>query len=333
MKKKRFTISMKIRIFVVTAVFIVSMSIGLISYYIGIDRIDNYIKRMTFNTAENYASLVDPEYIAELRKTAETEEFQKLRAEAVDKEDDSIIENYLKEKGLWDKYASTRKEMCNYLDNMEDIKYLYIIVLGDSSALYDMYLLDDYDNPLTQTGFFDDREPELKGIDTSKTIEPIITTGEWGWLCSAYAPICDADGNIICHVGCDFDMESIMSQRTSILLCAIFVPLGITVFMLLLTIVYFRLIFTKPVRRIIEESKKFDPQNYVPDDEKETNHYGKAGVIDIYTKKSNEITDIYDIIRATQISFIDYLDDMAKLEKDKQRYLEYPQTGRDRKQG
>ena len=321
MKKKRFTISMKIRIFVVTAVFIVSMSIGLISYYIGIDRIDNYIKRMTFNTAENYASLVDPEYIAELRKTAETEEFQKLRAEAVDKEDDSIIENYLKEKGLWDKYASTRKEMCNYLDNMEDIKYLYIIVLGDSSALYDMYLLDDYDNPLTQTGFFDDREPELKGIDTSKTIEPTITTGEWGWLCSAYAPICDADGNIICHVGCDFDMETIMSQRTSILLCAIFVPIGITVFMLLLTIVYFRLIFTKPVRRIVEESKKFDPQNYVPDDENETNHYGKAGVIDIYTKKSNEITDIYDIIRATQISFIDYLDDMAKLEKDKQRYL------------
>ena len=46
MKKKRFTISMKIRIFVVTAVFIVSMSIGLISYYIGIDRIDNYIKRL-----------------------------------------------------------------------------------------------------------------------------------------------------------------------------------------------------------------------------------------------------------------------------------------------
>ena len=44
-------------------------------------------------------------------------------------------------------------------------------------------------------------------------------------------------------------------------------------------------------------------------------------VLGDFCNYNDEITDIYDIIRATQISFIDYLDDMAKLEKDKQRYL------------
>ena len=116
---------------------------------------------------------------------------------------------------MWQEYEDTRMIMCTFIDNMEDVKYLYLIVLGDKHADYDMYLLDDYDNPLYQTGNYEEREPELNGVDTSKKIETTITTGKWGWLCSAYVPVYDADGNIVCHVGCDIDMEGSMIQRFS----------------------------------------------------------------------------------------------------------------------
>ena len=90
---------------------------------------------------------------------------------------------------MWQEYEDTRMIMCTFIDNMEDVKYLYLIVLGDKHADYDMYLLDDYDNPLYQTGNYEEREPELNGVDTSKKIETTITTGKWGWLCSAYVPV------------------------------------------------------------------------------------------------------------------------------------------------
>ena len=321
MKKKRITIGMKMRIFVTLIVFVISVSIALLSYFINVGQNDSYIKRMTYNSAENYATLVDPEFLSELRKTAESEEFQALRNDASMKDDESAIEKYLKDKGLWDKYAETRKEMCNYLDNMDDIKYLYIIVLGDSSAYYDMYLVDDYDNPLYETGNYQDRESGLIGVDTSKKIEPAINNSKWGWLCSAYAPVCDSQGNIVCHIGCDFDMETIVGERTTQLLIFGLVSLGLTVFAYILTLIIFNLFFTKPFKRITEESKKFDPEKFEPSDDDNID-YNKPGVINLYLKKNDEITDIYEIIRSIQVSFIDFLDDKARLEKDKQRYLD-----------
>lgn len=320
MKKKRITVGMKTRIFVTLIVFIISVSIALLSFIIYFGQNDNYIKRMTYNTAENYATLVDPAFLSDLRKAAESEEFQNLRNDASVKNDEKAIENYLKDKGLWEKYSNTRKQMCNYLENMDDIKYLYIIVLGDSKAYYDMYLVDDFDNPLYQTGNYQSRESELIGVDTSKKIEPVINNSSWGWLCSAYAPVYDADGNIVCHIGCDFDMEPIISQRTNQCLIFGIIALGLCAVAYVLTLIFFRIIFVKPVKLITEESKKFDPEKFVPSDDDKID-YNKAGVIHLYMKKNNEITDIYEMIRSVQINFIDFLNDKAKLEKDKERYL------------
>lgn len=215
---------------------------------------------------------------------------------------------------MWQEYEDTRMIMCTFIDNMEDVKYLYLIVLGDKHADYDMYLLDDYDNPLYQTGNYEEREPELNGVDTSKKIETTITTGKWGWLCSAYVPVYDADGNIVCHVGCDIDMEGSMIQRFSYIIYILISSLVITVIVLIIALIFVNKIFISPLKKITDETRKFDPENNLS--------YDEANVISINMKNRNdEISDIYDVIRTTQMNIIDYLNDMSKLEKDKQRYL------------
>jgi len=59
-----------------------------------------------------------------------------------------------------------------------------------------MYLLDDDENPLYETGYFEVRKAEFAGMDFYKGIPPVISNGDWGWLCSAYAPVYDAQSKV-----------------------------------------------------------------------------------------------------------------------------------------
>lgn len=305
------------RLFVLIVVFSVSIITSLIAYTINVIEMDKYIKRITYNTAENFASLVDVEFLTELRAAAESKEYQKIRTNAEVKKNDTGIEEYLKENDLWEKYSEQRAAMCSYLENMDDIKYLYIIVLGDKNAKQDMFLLDDYDNPLYQTGNYDEREEELKGVDTSEYIEPVINNSStWGNLCSAYAPVYDKNGNIVCHIGCDFDMEPTMNQRIIQLVYYLIAALVVTGIALLICIFLVNRILVKPLRLIIEESKKFKP-----DKDKEMD-YTQAGVLTLSLRNNDEISDIYDSIRNTQMIVIDHINDMLKLEKERQKYIE-----------
>jgi len=48
-----------------------------------------------------------------------------------------------------------------------------------------MYLLDADDVPVYETGYYEEREKEFLGVDAYQEIEPTISNGNWGWLCSA----------------------------------------------------------------------------------------------------------------------------------------------------
>lgn len=313
MLKKKFLISTKMRIFIIAVVLTVSVLITTLSCVISYSQSDSFYKRIAMDSAENFAAFIDGEYLAKLKEVTETKEYQDMRDRAEINNDEKAIETYLKEKGLWDEFVPLRERMCKYMDNMEDIKYLYIIVLGDSEALRDMYLVDDFDNPLYQTGNYQSREPELLGVDTSQHIEPTITTGDWGWLCSAYAPIYDKDGKIVCHVGCDLDMEGIMRDRLIGILIIAGCTIAVTLIVLLIAVIFNHTIFIKPLRRLTDEAKKFKPSKDVT--------YEEAGVVNLYFKHEDEVDEIYEVIKAMQVSIIDFLNDMAKLEKTNENYL------------
>ena len=145
MKSKNWSISFKIRLFVIIVVLSVSLIIAVTSFITNTVQVDNFCKRMSYNSAENFASMTDPEFLAKLREATESSDYQRLREEASKKKDESMIQDYLTEKGLWDQFCQVRKEMCSYLENMDDIKYLYVIVLGNKASYRDMYLIDDFD--------------------------------------------------------------------------------------------------------------------------------------------------------------------------------------------
>ena len=71
---------------------------------------------------------------------------------------------------------------------MTNIKYLYIMSYEGIDATKDMYIIDDSTEPIYESGYYEEREPDFLNYDPSNT-KPTISNGEWGWLCSDYYPI------------------------------------------------------------------------------------------------------------------------------------------------
>ena len=310
-KGKDFSIRKKMYIFVIATVLSVALGTSAIAFKAEADQIDRYYKQNTADNARNFATMVDGDFLRELRDVARTDEFQALHEKAEKEENEALIEDYLRDKGLWDQYSETRDMITSYLENMEGIKYLYIVAHGDRNADHDMYLVDDKENPIYETGYYEEREAELLGMDIARLPEPTISNGDWGWLCSDFKPVYASDGECVCIVGCDIGMDDVMAERKRLFLYLIIGALIFTSVVLALAVLFINRTVVNPLNSMTGEMKKFKPS--------ENLDYEDSGVIDIDIRSNDEISEIYQGIRGMQIRIIDYLKDMLALQKDKQK--------------
>lgn len=310
-KRRFFSIRTKMYIFVIVIVLIAAFGASAIAFTTEADQIDRYYKQNTEDNASNFASMVDGDFLSKLRDVAKSEEFQKLRKKAEKEENEKLIENYLRKKGLWNQYKETRDMITDYLKNMKGIKYLYIIAHGDKDAKQDMYLIDDADNPIYETGYYEEREPELRGMDLTKMPEPKISNGDWGWLCSDFKPVYDSKGKDVCIVGCDIGMDDVMKERQRLLILLVAGTLALIIIVLVAAVLFMNRTVVKPLNRMTGEMKNFTPSEGL--------NYEDAGVIDLNIKSNDEIGEIYHGIRNMQMNIIDYLKDMLVLQEDKER--------------
>ena len=309
--KKRFSIGRKMYLFVIITVLASTFGTAGISHYINANQIDEYYKTLAYATAKNFGALADKEYLSRLKETAMSDEYQELRDRAEEEDNEQLIQDYLENAGLWDGYIETRDLLMNYLTNMKNIRYLYMVACGDASAISDMYMMDDMDSPIYITGYYEVRESEFMGMDTSGNIEPTISHGDWGWLCSAYVPIYAEDGSIICHVGCDVGMDDVMQERQRNMM---YILIGALVFSAVVSmgaVLFIKRIVVNPLNSVTMEMKKFTPAENV--------NYQQAGVVQLDIRSQDEIRDIYQEIRSMQIRIIDYLNDLSVLQKDKEK--------------
>lgn len=308
-KERHFSVGKKVNLFIIFMVFLVSISTAIVTYIIAAKQMERYYKQVTQDTAHNFAAFLDPEFFRQLREVAESEEFQAIRDAAEEANDDTAVDAYLEEHGLLTQYRATQDMLHQYLENMESVKYLYICVLGAADAQYDMYLMDDTDMPDYQIGYYETREDAFFGLDASGEVEPTISVGEWGWLCSAYSPLYDTDGSLICHVGCDFSMDDLMAERQRFLIWILVGAVLITAAVLVVTVLFINDVIIKPIHLLTEEMQKFKPAKNIS--------YQDAGVLNLTFRFKDEIHELYEGIRMMQIRMVDDLNDISALERDK----------------
>ena len=305
------SISTKLYIFIIATVLAVAFGISFLAYRISAEQIDKYYKKVSYDSAQNFASMVDGNYIAKLRKVAEGTEYQEIRNEAEETENDNLVQEYLEKENLWSEYKDIKDKLQSYIENMSSIEYLYIVACGGPNDTQDMYLIDDYTTPLSELGYYEEREEAFYGVDFTKRVEPIISTGDWGWLCSAYAPIYDSNGKVVAQVGCDFGMSDVMNERRTEMFYIIGTAFLLTIIVLAIAVMLIDNMVVKPLDKLTVEMKKFKPENHAD--------YADAGIVNININSNDEINELYDGIRAMQINIIDYLNDVDRLQKDKEK--------------
>ena len=291
--------------FILIILAVVSFGTLLITYTISTKQLDKFYKQSVIDTSKNFSSFVDGDFLKELRDVAESEEYQDIRDKAEILEDEEMVQSYLKEKGLWDKYNDTRNMLQTYLSNAENIKYLYIIVVGDKNATRDMYLIDEMSEPLYSLGMWEDREEDLIGADIINKKTVSISHSTWGWLCSGYAKVTDSQDNYVCMVGCDVDMEDIMHSRKKFLLISVSSVIGLLSLALAVTIFVFNRLIAKPIDTLVNEMNKFDPID--------KDSYDKAHVIKVNRKVRGEFVKIYLSVQKMQTDIIDHMNNIDKL--------------------
>lgn len=306
--RKRITIGQRVYAFIAVAVFLASFGASMIAYRIYSGQIDTYYKNLSLNTAINFASFVDGDYLKKLNDAVMTDEYMELRDAAEEADDEDMIREYLESKGLWDEYDSTRSFLIQYLRNMDDIEYLYIMKLGEAGTNEDVYLIDDDENPLYVTG---STEEDYLAVDgTTGMVMPAISNTDWGWLCSAYAPVFDGKGHLVCHIGCDVSMEEVMASRNRALLYDLLGSAAFTILVMLLAFNYTKQTVIKPLGRITVSMGQFSPSPGAD--------YEKSGVIDLSIRNNDEISDIYHAIQSMQKRIVDYIKDIVTIQKEKE---------------
>lgn len=308
--KVRFTIENKMYIFVTAVVLLVAIGVAALSFMINSTQMERFYKRITSDSAKNYASLADVEYLKEFKAVVMTDEYRQLRDEAEQNDDEEPVISYFKEKGVWDQYVTERNKLRSYMDNIADIKYLYIVLWGDKDSKYNMYLIDGDDVPVYEVGLYEEREEEFLGVDASDEIEPTISDGNWGWLCSAYAPVYDSGGELVCTVGCDLDMEDVIRDRKIFLMYIMITSLILIAVILTGAVFFVNRTVIRPLTRLTEGLKHFDPED--------GKGYDEAGVIKVDVRSNDEIRDIYEETRSMQIRIIDHINSIIKITKEKE---------------
>ena len=305
----RFTLGKKMYIFLTAVVLLAALGVAVLSYTINAEQIEGYKKRLTLDSAKNYTTLADVDYLKKLKSVVSSEEYQQLRDQAEEEENEKLIEDYLNEKGLLEQYEAEREKLRTYVSNISDIKYLYIVVWGDKDSKTNMYLLDSDDVPIYETGYHEEREKEFLDVDAHEETEPEISNGEWGWLCSAYAPVYDHEGELVCTVGCDISMEDVMKDRDSFLKLLVITTVFLIAFVLVGAFIFIRKSVIKPLNRLTEGMKQFDPEGDMT--------YDEAGVIKVDIKSNDEIRDIYEETRSMQIRIIDHINSIIRISQEK----------------
>ena len=300
---KRHSISVRVNLLILLLAIIIGGGLVTAAYLNNSRQVDEFYMNRTSQISSTIASLVYGDDVSKLLKVLLTDEYQTLRTEAEEAEDEGKVRAYLEGKGVLDEIMRLEQRM-DSLRDLQGAKYVYMVsVMGDKGITF-----CDPDEPMTSMGIISQNAGEF-GQDVSNThIEPTVSRTDYGWLCSAYDPVTDGKGNAVCLVGVDIDMTDVMNARHAFLWTILAFTIGVGLIAVTAGIFVMRKTVVKPLKMLSRATDEFaDLKDYTRDK-----------VIDLPIESKDEIGDLYRKTRSMQLSLLDYMDNLASVTMEKE---------------
>ena len=303
--KRRVSLTVKLNALILAIIMILAGGLAAIAYHVNSQRVDQYFKQTTAQDAAAVAAFMDGDYIQTLLDAVQSEEFSEVRSSALESEDEEIIRDWLKQKGLYDRFTQTMETLKTYQEKLS-VRFIYVqSVQGNASVN-----LCDPDEDLLYLGSIEISADEFDMYQSNVRIEPTVSTTEFGWLCSAYEPVIASDGHAAALLGVDIDMNQVMKERRQFLISMLLFSGILMLLSITITIFLMRRIATRPLSMLSKATLGFA-------DSKEG--YTKEDVINLPIHSRDEIGDLYHEIRSMQGRMVEYLDNLTRVTAEKER--------------
>ncbi len=306
MKKKGWTsLTVKLNTLIIIIVLVLSLGLAAFAYRVNSERVDKYYTQTTSNAARAIAAFVDGDKTEELLNAIKTDEFVKIREEAMEADGDQALIEWLQERGLYDTYTSIRAMLKTYKEKL-GAEYVYLQSLEGTQSIN----IVDPDEAVLYTGSYEDTPEGYEEHTTNEHIDSVVSHSEYGWLCSAYEPVVNSKGQNVAIVGVDINMNDVMDERQRFLTTMMVFAAALMIVSSMITVLLMRRIATKPLSMLAKATTGFvDDQT----------GYLKEKIINLPINSKDEIGDLYEEIRGMQGRIVEYLDNLTTVTAEKER--------------
>lgn len=330
-KKRRFSISLKLNIIIISCILVVSIGLTAISYTVYCKKVNS----LYYDKAEKVAAAIAEGYVAfggieDLWNAFNTDEFREVRRQAIEANDDGIIEDWMRNHfafngGVTDSLSGVsdkEKEQYNLygfyiffaemLKEAEDtfgIKSAYMQYVKDGVT----YNFIDPDEPLRIIGTEEEPIEAFSEYKGNETIPATIYQYNGEWLCTACEGVAlNEDDNTInvCQVGVDIDMNDVVTERYYFLLNSALFIIILMVLAIIVSVIITRKLIIKPIKELSDGTTGFAAGD---------KGFNYDDVINLPINSKDEIGDLYTEIQSMQNRIIENANKLTKITAERER--------------
>ena len=336
-KKKRLSLSLKINILIIISILMVFAGLVGISYFFYSQKINNFyfdqVSRAVYAAKENLYSGI----VRYLWDQINTDEYRKVRAEAIASDDEDMIRNWMRSRPSFshfytmqvidpeedpepDEFSAAQGLADNLYTDYERLLQSLTNCMNsfDISAAYLQYdengvtyNLADPEEDLFYVGSVEEPIDAFSDYDGTEYLPPIIYHSGFGWLCTALMPLDETlEGKPAGYVGVDTDMNHVVTEQRKFLVNSSIYILVLTGVVILFSMIMMNRIIVNPLEDLAEASAAF-----VNNDEELT----KDNVIQLPIRSNDEIGDLYHQFRDMQTRIIDYTGHLSTIIAERER--------------
>ena len=138
-----------------------------------------------------------------------------------------------------------------------------------------------------------------------------ISNSDYGWLCSAGAPVYGTDGSVVAYAMIDVSMDEVMADREAFLENIMLIMVIATLILALLFMWIIHRIVVKPINSLSSAASSF------VSDQKSEGETSAISQLDIRT--SDEIQNLAESIKRMELDINQYIDDLESVTAEKER--------------
>ncbi len=314
-------VSLKFKTIAVILLFtvILSVSIVFISYNTYTDSFKKHYSSLALSISKSTASVVDSSKVKavaeEVEKTyrAFCEKNGGVPADLSGSEAQSYYAEF--------EYITDMpeyKELLDVLTKLREDNEAESLYLGytDVYTMKDLYLVDASVDEPCLPGVFDDVQPEhVEKIKAGDYEFPAFITNlpEYGWLCSASAPIKDENGNVTGVALVDISMNKIMNDRRDFLISLILITAVLALIIAAAVLILVNKFLIKPINVLSDAASTFVSEK------QKKGKTDNSQIAKLNIRTGDEIEKLSDSVKKMETDLNTYIEELTAITSEKER--------------